>query len=189
MTRHGLIMALTLSVTMPSPLAGEAGRNTLTSAQIASAISSAGMQISADQVTLLSDVVAKTSTPNLKVQAIERMPDGRMRVRLDCGDTDQCVPFFVIIHVGESAAPGSASVAAVRTGAANPGSKQPYNSFTIRAGAPAILLLDGSHVHIKVAVVCLENGSTGQAIRVSSQDRRQTYTAEVVDGTTLRGTL
>lgn len=52
-----------------------------------------------------------------------------------------------------------------------------------------ILLMDGNHIHIKLSVISLENGSAGQTIRVSSQDRRQVYTAQIVDGTLLRASL
>jgi flagella basal body P-ring formation protein FlgA len=44
-------------------------------------------------------------------------------------------------------------------------------------------------VHIRIAVVCLENGAPGQTIRVSSKDRRQTYTAKVIDEAVLRASL
>ena len=188
MMRSRLIAALTLSTAVALPLAAEAGREAITAAQIASAISSAGMNVAAEQVTLLTDVVARTSMPALQVQSMERIGEGRMRVRMSCANADECIPFFVMIHLSATSSPSS-STPATRVAVAATTPRQAYNSFTIRAGAAAILLLNGDHVHIKVAVVCLENGSTGQAIRVASQDRRQTYTAEVVDGTTLRGTL
>jgi flagella basal body P-ring formation protein FlgA len=50
-------------------------------------------------------------------------------------------------------------------------------------------LLDGGHVHIRLSVVCLENGDPGQRIRVESKDPHQTFIAEVVDGGVLRGSL
>ena len=68
-------------------------------------------------------------------------------------------------------------------------SKAVSNSFVVRAGSPAVLLLDSDHVHIRLSVICLENGSTGQKIRVESKDPRQTYVAEVIDGGILRGSL
>jgi hypothetical protein len=60
-------------------------------------------------------------------------------------------------------------------------------SFVVRAGRPATLLLDGAHVHIRIAVVCLENGAAGQTIRVASKDHRQTYTAKVSRRSSIEG--
>jgi flagella basal body P-ring formation protein FlgA len=59
----------------------------------------------------------------------------------------------------------------------------------MHAGAPATLLLEGARVHIRLAVVCLENGAPGQTIRVASRDHRQTYMAKVVDEEVLRASL
>ena len=59
----------------------------------------------------------------------------------------------------------------------------------IHAGAHATLVLDGERLHIKVPVICLEAGAAGRRIRVTAVDHKQTYFAEVVDGTLLKGTL
>lgn len=59
----------------------------------------------------------------------------------------------------------------------------------VLAGSRATLLIEAKRLHIKVPVVCLEKGVAGQTIRVSSLDRKQTYRAEVVDSTQLKGTL
>jgi flagella basal body P-ring formation protein FlgA len=59
----------------------------------------------------------------------------------------------------------------------------------VKAGSPATLLLDGDHVHIRLSVICLQNGITGQTIRATSKDHTVVYTAEVVDGGVLKGRL
>jgi flagella basal body P-ring formation protein FlgA len=59
----------------------------------------------------------------------------------------------------------------------------------VRAGSPAVLLIEGDHIHIQIQVVCLENGAPGQTIRASSKDHRQTYTAKVGEDAVLRGKL
>ena len=51
------------------------------------------------------------------------------------------------------------------------------------------LLLEGNHVHIRLTVICLENGTKGQTIRVASKDRKLTYKAEVIEDSTVRGSL
>ena len=67
----------------------------------------------------------------------------------------------------------------VRT-AALPGRSIPDHRRTSSGRAKGvILLLEGTHVHITLPVICLENGAMGQIIHVSSPDRRQFYTAQV----------
>ena len=58
-----------------------------------------------------------------------------------------------------------------------------------KSGAHATLLLEGDRMHIKVPVICLETGEVGHTIRVAAADHKQTYSAEVVDATLLKGTL
>ena len=59
----------------------------------------------------------------------------------------------------------------------------------MRAGTQAVLLLEGDRVHIRITVVCIDNGTSGEKIRVRSIDNRQLYVAEVVDATLLKGSL
>jgi hypothetical protein len=110
-----------------------------------------------------------------------------MKVRMSCAMSEQCLPFFVSIHTGSAPRPAIAADDGSSTGVQR-ASIDP-KAFVVRAGAPATLLLDGVHVHIRIAVVCLENGAPGQTIRVASRDRRQTYVAKVVDQAVLRASL
>jgi hypothetical protein len=181
MTRNWLISALSLSVALASSAATPPGHVAITAAQVASAITGAGMSVSADQVSLLTDVVAASASPKLEVQSMEPWGDRRMRVRLSCANQEECLPFFVAIRFNQDSTAQSAS-------GSSPARIDP-KSFVVRAGAPAILLLEGTHVHIRIAVVCLEGGAPGQTIRVSSRDHRQTYMAKVVDETILRASL
>jgi hypothetical protein len=158
-----LIPVLILSVAMALPaIAATPGHTTITAEQVAAAINGAGIKVSADQVVLLSDVVAKTSSPALKVESMERWGDRRMRVRMNCAKAEECLPFFVAVS---------------------------WSQAVVRAGSPAVLLIEGDHIHIQIQVVCLENGAPGQTIRASSKDHRQTYTAKVGEDAVLRGKL
>jgi flagella basal body P-ring formation protein FlgA len=69
--------------------------------------------------------------------------------------------------------------------------KPPLNAkpAAIRSGSAATLLLDGPRIHIQLSVICLESGEPGKTIRVTSKDHKQVYTAEIIDGTLLRGSL
>jgi len=183
MTNHKFISTLILSLAMTLPASAATGLDSITKEQIAAAMSGAGIKVSPDQVTLLTDVVATTTTPGLKVESMERWGADRMRVRLDCAKREDCLPFYVAVRwiQGGPALSGQADPP--------PSAKTNVTSYIVRAGSAAILLLDGDHVHIRIPVVCLENGATGQTIRVASKDRRLTYTARVVDGSILRGSL
>jgi hypothetical protein len=160
----------------------------VTSVEIAAAMQSIGMQITSDQVTLLSDVVASTENPRLTVKSMQHWDDGRVMVRMECANREECLPFFVGLRLSQEDKLQTSALAADR-----PASLQsraaPANSPTVKTGSPATLLLDGDHVHIRLAVICLQNGMAGQTIRATSKDHRVVYTAEVVDGGLLKGQL
>jgi hypothetical protein len=175
---------------MALPIASAVDRAIITTAQIAAAITDAGLKVSEEQVTLLADVVAKTSTPALQVQSMERWGDHRLRVRLACATSDQCLPFMVSVRCSQDCSPHPASGGARPMSAGvNETRRTIPGAYVVRAGSSATLRIDGGHVHIELSVICLENGAAGQTIRVASNDRSRTYTAQVVDGTLLRSVL
>jgi hypothetical protein len=186
MTKYRFISALALAAAAAFPAAAASTHNAITTGQVAAAMAEAGMQISPKQVELLSDVVAATPEPALKIRSMEPWGDHRMMVRLDCAQREECLPFFVAVRFnqGDEIRPIDTDQppAFIHT-------RTVVSAPTIRSGAYATLLIDGGHVHIKLSVIAAENGTTGQVIRVSSKDRKQIYTAEVVNGTTLRGSL
>jgi hypothetical protein len=190
MTNRILIPALIFSAAAALPGYAATGRTVITTKQIATALNNSGMKISADQVVLLADVVATTKAPELRVQSMERWGDRRMKARLDCASTQQCLPFFVAINLGkDDAVPPPVIASPSQLTPVTPPVKPNPSAYVVRAGAPAVLLLEGDHIHIRISVVCLENGVPGQTIHVISKDHRQNYTALVADGTVLKGGL
>jgi hypothetical protein len=181
-----LILSLCAAMALP---AAASGRNVITPAQIAGAVSDFGMRVSADQVTLMSDVVAMTGSPTLVVHSMEPWGDHRMKVRLGCVTSEECLPFFVAVRLSPENAAQPVPAALGRPSTVTLRTRPDPNSFVLRSGSQAVLLLDGEHIHIRLKVVCLENGAPGQTIRVASKDHRQTYTALVVDSTVVRGSL
>ena len=179
------ISIFVLSGAMAAAAAPAQERPAITRAQVAAAISAAGMPVSADQVALLTEVTATKASPALVVESIEPWGSDRMKVRVSCAASEQCLPFFVSVrrNVGDASQPADGSSIAIPRASIDP------KTFVVRSGAPATLLLDGAHVHIRIAVVCLENGAPGQTIRVASRDRRQTYLAKVVDQAVVRASL
>jgi hypothetical protein len=157
--------------------------------QVAVAISAGGMLVSPEQITLLSNVVATTEAPALTVKSVERWDEQRERVRLACTRTTECLPFVVLVTLRQDS-PGQPALwrsqpPPTQQPAANPSAK----TYDVRAGSAAVLLLEGNHVHIELSVICLENGASGQTIRVATKDRKQTYKARVVDKSIVRASL
>ena len=106
-----------------------------------------------------------------------------MKVRLSCVKQEECLPFFVAVRGSQP----QAVLPVLTSSTATPQTKP--NSPAMRAGAHAVLLLEGGHIHIQLPVVCLENGAIGQTIRVTSLDHKLTYLAQVDANLTLRGKL
>jgi hypothetical protein len=135
---------------------------------------------------LLSGVLANVAAPELRVKSIDRAGNQRAIARLECADSEQCLPFVVALRLGrtESAEPVSPSLQ--RTA---PIPRTRPAALAVRAGAPATLLLEGPHVQINLNVICLENGAPGQTIHVTDRDRRQVYTAQVLQDGIVEGRL
>jgi hypothetical protein len=184
MTGRRLISVLILAAgAIPALAANATAREPISAAQVAGAISNAGVNISAQQVTLLADVAATTAEPTLVMESMERWGDHRMKVRMNCANAE-CVPFYVAIQWGTEPIPAAfANRAATGAGSA----KAAPGAVVLRAGSTAILMLEGDHVHIQLPVVCLESGAVGQTIRVASKDHKQTFVAQVGDATLLKG--
>ncbi len=189
MTYYRLMGVMTLFAALVLPAKAASSREAITTAQIAAAIGDTGLKVSAEQVTLLTDVVAKTGSPALKVESVGPWEGNRARVRLDCVDSDECLPFVVTVRRTQTNNAQAEFVPVGLASSARPRANTPKSSIVVRAGSPAVLLLDGGHVHIQLAVVCLENGSVGQAIRVAGREHEHTYMAEVCSDGLLRGTL
>jgi hypothetical protein len=198
-------------------LAQPAARSAIRPDQVVAALGA--LHISSNGVTLLTQLSATTPEPAFEIKRVEPWGDHRARVRMSCQVHEQCLPFYVevawpdatsaqaalgslpkILVAAEAAAAtrpagsgtGEARVAlpAVRATTAHAADRPVSGSHaTLEAGSRATLLIEGERLHIRVPVICLESGDRGSSIRVAGLDRKQTYLAEVVDGTVLKGTL
>jgi hypothetical protein len=187
MTQSKFIPALFLTAAIALPAVAASDRVSITPQQVAQAINGTGMNVSADQVVLLTDVLATNRAPGLKVVSMQRWGDRQIKFRLDCVKADECLPFFVAVRWSQ-AQPMPSVFAGTSSTAMNP-AESGSNSFVVHTGSSAVLLLEGDHIHIQLPVVCLENGAIGQTIRVASPDRRQTYRVQVGNDAVLRGKL
>jgi flagellar basal body P-ring formation chaperone FlgA len=181
MTRYRYISALIGLAAAALPVMAATARVAINPAQVAGAISNAGIKISPEQVTLLADVVANQADPTLVVESMERWGDNRMKVRMNCANSE-CLPFFVAVQWGQTE-----PTPAAFTNRGSVGASASLKPIVLHAGSAATLILDSDHVHIKLPVICLESGTVGQTIRVASKDHRQTFTAQVGDPAALKG--
>ncbi len=190
--RFASILVLTLSTTAAVPAVAQSGHYPVTVDRVVAAMNNMGLEIAPGQVSLLSNPVASIPGPRLTVRSIERWNDARMMVRMECEDPQECVPFFVGVRT-KTANTATAAVSVMDRPAppvTPSGSRSSsYTPPVLRAGATATLLLEGNHIHIRLSVICLDGGSPGQTIHVTDPDRREVYTAQIIDGVTLEGRL
>jgi hypothetical protein len=180
------ILFLVLCAAAVLPAFAVPARYVITPDQVAAAVTDHGMKVSPDQIVLLTGVVANVATPELTVKSIDRMGAQRAIARLECADSQQCLPFVVSIRVAANT--GSATVSATPHLQAASFQAKPA-PIAVRTGSSAILLLNGGHVHIRFGVICLENGAVGQTIHVTDRDRRLVYIARVTQDGVLEGRL
>jgi hypothetical protein len=166
-------------------MAATPGHYPISIGNVAATISASGMAVSPEQITFLTEVVATTPAPTLKLRSVERIGNERFSVRMECIQSDECLPFFVGIRIGPD---GEEQTAAISTRYSITGTA-PRAAAVVRAGTQVNLMLDGEHVHIRIPVTCLESGAPGQTIRVEDKSHRQVYAAQVIDGSAVRGRL
>lgn len=180
--RAAILIGFTLAAVLPALAAP--GRYAISTEQIAAAVSSSGVQVSPEQVTLFTGVVSSVANPALQVQSINRTTNQGVIARIGCASSEQCLPFLVSLRVDG----GQNAELALNQPAPSAPVYSPAH-FVIRQGSRTALYLDGAHVHISLSVICLESGVPGQMVRATSLDRRQTFTALVASDGTLRGRL
>jgi hypothetical protein len=189
MKRCRLIDITVLFAALSMPAKAASGRDPITTGRIALAIGDAGLSVSASQITLLTDVVAKTGAPALRVLSVGAWEGNLSLVRLACAISDECVPFVVTVRRHQNDRSEEAVIASNPQPSQHSSVATSKSKVVVRIGSPAVLLLEGGHVHIQLAVICLENGIVGQTIRVAGRERDHTYLAEVCSDGLLRGTL
>jgi hypothetical protein len=190
MRNKPILLSIVMAGAVMPVMAATPGHYPVSTGDVAATISASGMTVSPEQITFLTDVVATSPSPALKVRSVERIGSERLSARMECIESDQCLPFFVAIQTVQENEQQIAAISAryTLTGAA------PRPVPVVRAGTTVNLFLDGAHIHIRIPVKCLESGAPGQAIRVQSirvddESDRLVYTAQVVDGSTVRGRL
>jgi hypothetical protein len=168
-------------------------RFVLTTRQVAQSLSSSGIRIEEDQVSLLANVVATDPNPALDILSVAPLdarsaadnPEARSRVKMVCHQPAACLPFYVIVRFPKEAVEHGAGASGAST-ATGSDLLKPKELITMRAGAHAMMVMDDGRSHIQVAVISLENGIAGHRIRVASPDHKQIYVAEFVGANLLK---
>ncbi len=149
------------------------------------------------QINLWVPMTTQASDSQLDVQEISRTGTNSARLKITCHQRGQCLPFFVsatwpagvsfLQPVAQPASPASLSsqhADAVAADANSVPGTSPHNSSksvpVVLSGSPATLLIEDQKMHIRLQVVCLQDGADGAHIRVATLDRKHSYTAEVV---------
>lgn len=176
----GLMLLLVPMAAMASP---PTQRFAISMSQIADALASAGLTVNVAQVEFLSEVNTVSDHAPLQVVSTANRAVGIAIVKLRCHDNHECLPFYVLVHASKTvslAQPASERIPLVED-----------TSFprVVRGGDPATLILENADFRIRMSVICLQNGSRGQKIRVASRDHRRFFEGEVVGTGMLKGSL
>lgn len=183
-------------------------RYLLTPVQILNEMQNRQLSTDGVQVRLAVPITTAIANPPLDIQSVALLNSHEMRLRMNCRDRSECLPFFVTATYLEELSPASIQTASVSqsldkilpvsTTRANieppPASTQAKHaghadSSMLRSGSSATLDFDEDRVHIRIEVICLESGAAGDKIRVTSRDRKQVYVAKIVTPTLVKGTF
>jgi hypothetical protein len=192
MTAKHLAIVFVAVAGLPFGAQGQSQQRVAVSAEeIAQTLSAQGIRIADDQVSLLANVVATESHPQLDILSVApfggrtstKHAEAQSLVKLGCRRPGTCLPFYVVVKEDEgnsvSGAPGT-PVALLKLRAGK------NLAITMRSGTHAVLQMDDNRSHVQIAVISLQDGSAGDRIRVASPDRKQIFTAEVIGANLLK---
>ena len=158
--------------------------------RVSSALQQAGILAKSSQVEFLSAVSSMAENPQLTVMNVSRWRGGDSKVLLRCRNNRECLPFYVVLHDSKATARISPNVANTAQGKPNAELEPKRRSAEkplVRGGQHATLIIKNRDLRISLPVICLESGKRGETIRLSSRDRKQKYTGEVVEAGLLQG--
>ena len=188
MMRCRLILSSIVVACAAVTAADAAERYAISADTVAATISRVGVEVSPEQITFLADVVATKPTPVLKVRSVEKLGSERLAVRMECVNSDECLPFFVHIQGRQES---DAQIAAISNSGPSlwHAAQQGAGSVVVHSGSHVTLMLDGDHIHIRIPAICMQSGASGQMIRVTDTNRRLIYAAQVIDASAVKGRL
>ena len=190
-------------------LQAQAARFPVTPEQVSLAMQERDWPMSGVQIRLAATVTATSVQPSLKIDSVALRPGHEALLRMACRVHTECLPFFasavwpvdapmpnLLAKIENKTGSVSSSHTTNAVSAGTPeslaGSLSATNapvSPVIRAGSSAMLLLEGTRIHIRLHVVFAQSGHVGDTVRVTTPDRKQVYLAEVLAPDLLKGEL
>lgn len=188
--RTAVLFLLTLSAG-DLPLCAQAAEHLLSPAQaVAAILQHSGIHAEAAQIEVPPVAFRGERDPQLRLTAAELLPDGRIRLRFVCQQIQACVPFLATVR-SASSQDALRDLAGLRDTLAvlAPSRPQAAAPERVLAGQHATLLLEDQRMRITLPVLVIDTGNAGAVVRVSSLDRKQTFSGVVLDAGTVRSSL
>jgi flagella basal body P-ring formation protein FlgA len=174
---------LMFAATVPAATSQTGVRNVILTRQVADAMELAGIVVNPERIELLSGISATRENASMRVVSVTDQTAGAVKVKLRCQDNQACLPFYVLVHGFDGVNATHALVSAA------PVAKETSPQSVIHSGDHATLILESPDSRMSLPVICLQSGSPGQKIRVTSPDHRQFFDAEIVATGILKGSL
>lgn len=156
----------------------------IATSDVAAAMVGQGLPAEGLTVKLPASITSSVADPKLQVQSASIVNAHEARLRISCETASECLPFLVTATwptLQTVILPERFKHAGASTGS--------HALSEVRVGAPVTLELVQGPLHIKLQVICLESGAKGDNIRVMTKDHKQSYVAEIVNSTFLKGSL
>jgi flagellar basal body P-ring formation chaperone FlgA len=152
----------------------------LSAGRIVETLHRAGVEAAAGEVEFVGSVPASAPDVPLRITGWRKLNRDTVWVKLTCQHSQDCLPFFVLLHPADRAS--IASFSAIPTVSTPVGSmKKIRKSALIRAGSHATLVLRSGATWIRTSVICLDSGERGSRIRVRNLATKRILAAEIVD--------
>jgi len=165
----------------------------VTSDQVVAAMRDGQLPIEGLHVTMPASITASLDHPDLEIESMTILSPHSAQLKVACREHGVCLAFYVsATWPAQSAAvtlPPGLGHPDVQTGEAKPERVAARREPALRAGSQATLVIEGDRLHIRLQVVCLQGGAAGDKVRVRTPDHTQTFTAEIVSPTLLKGSL
>lgn len=166
----------------------QTARTAITTTEVTAAMAERDLPVDGLQLKLAAQITATVANPQLEIQTVLMVNPHEARIRLACRNHSECLPFFATAAWPNRVEPIVLPTDLDRHSAGKPVTKA-ADAMTVRAGNAATLIIDGNRTHIRLEVICLQGGATGDKVRVTTRDHKVAYVAEIVNPTLLKGSL
>ena len=203
-----LYVTLSALFTLTLSVQAEPTRSPVTNGQMFTALQKARLPTEGAEISIAAAITASVPGAELELISMLQLSPSMVRLRVTCENRAQCIPFYAFVtwpravSLGQSRVamlgsrdkrkmlkPSSGSDEDTATQIAAKLASDGGSGIAMRSGAFATLLLEDGRIHIRMQVVCQQDGSFGDKIRVTTPDHKKSYVAEVLAPSLLRGDL